>query len=82
MSTSKKSYDQVKDILRKLDASIDEARSRRLQTQTPSPAPAGPQGGQSSGPDTLPPDRPGRATPINRPPESNGSASAIHRRVG
>lgn len=81
MSTSKKSYDQVKDILRKLDASIDEARSRRLRTQTPSPAPAV-QGGQSSGPDTAPPDRPGRATPINRPPESNGSASAIHRRVG
>ncbi len=35
MGTSQESFDQVKDILRKLDRSIDQARSRRLATRTP-----------------------------------------------
>lgn len=39
MSTSDKTIAQVKDILRKLDRSIEDARDRRLRTNGPSSRP-------------------------------------------
>lgn len=63
MTTSERSFNQVKSILHKLDRSIDEARERRTQQrsgtpstpvrETPTPAPAPPGGSPY-----------GRATPI------------------
>jgi|GEM_PF-3776190 len=39
MGTSKRAFTQVRDILRKIDRSIDDVRSRRLGDQEPSSAP-------------------------------------------
>ncbi len=39
MSTSDKTIAQVKDILRKLDRSIEDAREKRLRTSAPSARP-------------------------------------------
>lgn len=60
MSTSKHTISQVKDILRKLDRSIDDAREKRLR-----PAPA-------AGPHAAHPAAPARSTlagpsPFGRP---------------
>jgi hypothetical protein len=64
MSTSQRTFEQVKSILGKLDRDIDAARQKRLQTRTPQPIPAAP---------SLAPARPlaapstsgfGRATPM------------------
>lgn len=64
MSTSDKTFSQVKDILRKLDRSIDEAREKRLSTDhhgpvgaNPTTSPRGP-----AGRDEAPPP-PARAEP-------------------
>lgn len=63
MSTSERSFNQVKAILRKLDRSITEARERRTQAPPPAPAaPVRPQGASGYG----------RATPI--PPGRGGSS--------
>jgi hypothetical protein len=40
MSNSQRSFDQVKNILGKLDRNIDAARARRLQGPVPAPAAA------------------------------------------
>lgn len=42
MSTSQRTFEQVKSILGKLDRDIDAARQKRLQTRTPSPIAAAP----------------------------------------
>jgi hypothetical protein len=38
MSTSQRTFDQVRSILGKLDRDIDAARQKRLQTRLPQPA--------------------------------------------
>lgn len=40
MSTSEKSFNQVKSILGKLDRNIDQARTRRMHGNQPHPMPA------------------------------------------
>jgi hypothetical protein len=60
MSTSEKTFTQVKDILRKLERSIDEAREKRLHhdddaevpAATPSPRPSEPGRAQPMGAST------------------------------
>jgi hypothetical protein len=42
MSTSQRTFEQVKSILGKLDRDIDAARQKRLQARMPQPAAAGP----------------------------------------
>ncbi len=75
MGISQETYDQVKNILRKLDRSIDEARSERLHG---SRAPEG--SGRVQGDSELiggsegTPARPGRARPMQRGPETNGGS--------
>jgi hypothetical protein len=44
MSTSQRTFDQVKSILGKLDRDIDAARQKRLQTRPTPPAMAAPGG--------------------------------------
>jgi hypothetical protein len=41
MSTSQRTFDQVRSILGKLDRDIDAARQKRLQTRLPQAAPVG-----------------------------------------
>lgn len=70
MSTSEKTFTQVKDILRKLERSIDEAREKRLhhdddtENSDPSPSPRSVE--------------PGRAQPMNPSarPEASRTASS------
>ncbi|MBL0926334.1 MAG: hypothetical protein IBJ11_01615 [Phycisphaerales bacterium] len=73
MATSPETFAQVKNILRKLDRSIDDARTRRTN---PAPAPAAPQVQSiaprpavqpSQAPAAPLADRPGRAKPLARP---------------
>lgn len=71
MGTSPETFNQVKDILKKLDRSIDDARNRRVSTGvTPPSQQMKPQGAGSSGstgghtPPSQP--RPGRAKPMSR----------------
>ncbi len=61
MSTSERTFSQVKAILGKLDRSIDEARERR--TQRPG-APAAPPPREPGAPAVPPPSPFGRAQPI------------------
>lgn len=64
MATSPETFNQVKNILRKLDRSIDEIRGRR---NTPTTSPNGPMpsiGGSANTP-------PGRARPLNRDPRNS-----------
>lgn len=42
MSTSQRTFDQVKNILGKLDRNIDAARARRMQPRPMTPAPSAP----------------------------------------
>ncbi|MCC6660659.1 MAG: hypothetical protein IT437_07205 [Phycisphaerales bacterium] len=63
MSTSERSFNQVKAILRKLDRSISEARERRTQAPPAAPTPARPPGASGYG----------RATPL--PPGRTGGSS-------
>jgi hypothetical protein len=75
MSTSDKSFNQVRAILNKLDRSIDEARERRLQPATPV-APAPPPVQSQAAPKPAAPSNPngsqyGRAQPLQRPQASN-----------
>ncbi len=62
MPTSPESFSQVKNILRKLDESIDAARGRRLEGARPqrmaAPVPA---------PQPIQPLNPNRARPLRRP---------------
>lgn len=74
MATSPETFNQVKNILRKLDRSIDDIRSRR-GTPPPAAATTGTIGGPSavSGSGQLTANMsvpPGRARPMNRDPRS------------
>lgn len=60
MGTSPETFDQVKNILRKLDRSITDARQRRLDTDD-SPLQAAPE--------TPAQDKPGRARPMRPRPD-------------
>ena len=82
MSTSRQAFTQVKDILKKLDASIDAARSKRLQKEDPpseghagSDRPGGPDSGAQNNAG-----QPVRATPLHTRPGED--SDAFHRRVG
>lgn len=64
MGTSPEAFNQVKNILQKLDRSIDDARTRRLNTPDEPASTAG------QAPSTLlgfDPSRVGRARPLARP---------------
>ena len=88
MSTSRQTFTQVKDILKKLDQSIDAARAKRLQGapgETNVRAAGSPATGEGHGvipegsrPEAAPPVN--RATPRQGPP--SGPASPFQRRVG
>ncbi|MFM9956862.1 MAG: hypothetical protein ACKVZJ_02195 [Phycisphaerales bacterium] len=69
MATSPETFNQVKNILRKLDRSIDDIRARR---STPPPAAAGPivGGGAASQLAAGLNVPPGRARPMNRDPRN------------
>ncbi|MBN8645118.1 MAG: hypothetical protein J0L61_07750 [Planctomycetes bacterium] len=64
MATSPETFNQVKNILRKLDRSIDEIRGRRTTPATSPNAPLTTIGGASNTP-------PGRARPLNRDPRNS-----------
>jgi hypothetical protein len=72
MSTSERSFNQVRAILNKLDRSIDEAREKRLQPAAPPPAapqsfaavPAAPK----PAPAPVPASQYGRAQPLRAQP--------------
>lgn len=78
MSTSDKSFNQVRAILNKLDRSIDAAREKRLQPAMPTPAaPPAPtpisfQPASKPAPaPTAPTSQYGRAQPLQRPQATN-----------
>jgi len=61
MSTSPETLAQVRDLLRKMDRSIDDARDKRLSHDT-KPQPSSPAAGPA--PDADPQSKPGRARPM------------------
>jgi len=75
MSTSDKSFNQVRAILSKLDRSIDEARERRLQPAAPAPIappPISMQPAKQAAPIApAPTSQYGRAQPLQRPQNTN-----------
>lgn len=71
MGISQETFEQVKNILRKLDRSIDSARSERLGTSEPEPG--RPNGTGAAGEGT--PGEPGRARRMERPDEHLGGAN-------
>lgn len=78
MGISQETYDQVKNILRKLDRSIDQARTERIHG---SRAPEGSGRVQDKseligGSESAPP-RPGRARPMVRRPDQNGGTNHL-----
>ena len=78
MSTSQRTFEQVKNILGKLDNNIDAARARRLQTRTPAPTPApmpAPQPMMISAPSSPAPQPIAPASP-SMIGQSNGAAPA------
>lgn len=85
MATSPESFRQVKNILRKLDQSIDAARDRRLTSRSggqPAPAAATPAGGGAAAPNRakpLPPrNEPNRGfiAPAHSPRPATGPGSS------
>jgi hypothetical protein len=68
MGTSPEAFNQVRDILRKLDRSINDARDRRLADQEPRRVSPSQQQQQVNGQsEPTDPDRPLRARPMRRP---------------
>ena len=68
MGTSPEAFNEVRNILKKLDHSIDAARSRRLSSDTEDEAEGNGRNGQENGED-----RPiGRAKPIRRTGTDDG----------
>lgn len=61
MSTSQRTFEQVKSILGKLDRDIDAARQKRLQARSPQPLPI-----QQPAAPTPPTPRPGGISPFGR----------------
>jgi hypothetical protein len=83
MGPSEKSFNQVKNILGKLDRSIDEARNRRTHVPVaPAPAPKPVLSPARQAMPTPPPapipvrQGPGRAQPL---PAQNGNVQTAHR---
>lgn len=75
MATSPETLAQVRDLLRKLDRSIDDARDRRLSHDRPE-APAQPNGAAPTNTED-PQAKPGRARPMApRPDWQNGQNGA------
>ena len=66
MSTSPETLAQVRDLLRKMDRSIDDARDKRLShdSKVPAPAPT-----NNPAPDDDPQAKPGRARPMAPRPD-------------
>jgi hypothetical protein len=65
MGTSPEAFNQVKDILKRLDRSIDDARGRRLSTNVQPPS-------QQARPGNQPPVvRPNRAKPMAPRPQGS-----------
>jgi hypothetical protein len=73
MSTSEKTFNQVRAILSKLDRSIDEAREKRTQPapSAPSAPQAQPQASRSAPPPSPNGSQYGRAQPMSRPQATN-----------
>jgi len=67
MATSPEAFRQVKDILRKLDQSIDSARARRLGNVTANTGPTTPQAAVSVAPTTIGQPNPTNGLPLARP---------------
>lgn len=75
MSTSQRTFEQVKSILGKLDRDIDAARQKRLQLRTGSPVPA-----TTSSPVAPPAAAPSMAAPLSTPrPLATPGASGFGR---
>ena len=66
MATSQETFNQVKNILRKLDRSIDDIRARRGTPPTAATAVGGPAAAAPLNPPTT-----GRARPMNRDPRNS-----------
>jgi len=89
MSTSEKTFTQVKDILRKLERSIDQAREKRLhhddEHETPSAASSSGQGSSATPASPRSVDEPARlqarpqAAVRNDPPRTSGSSGWMSR---
>ena len=76
MGISQETYDQVKNILRKLDRSIDEARSERIHgSRNPEGSRRVQGGSELIGGSEGSPARPGRARPMARRSDSNGGSN-------
>ncbi len=72
MGTSKRTFTQVRDILRKIDRSIDDVRARRLGS--PASSPSSPTAKPSAPPA---PAQPGKAQRRAHPRRFNDSASVF-----
>ncbi|MEL6499023.1 MAG: hypothetical protein AAF937_01680 [Planctomycetota bacterium] len=86
MTTSEHTINQVRNILGRLDRSIDEARDRRLngsedpepqREQTPPPAPA--QKAEPAQPSEAPPPPVGPRRSVNRAPSPFGRAKPLRK---
>jgi hypothetical protein len=53
MATSPETFNQVRNLLRKMDQSIDQARGKRLSGNEPAPLPPPASAATASGPQTL-----------------------------
>lgn len=71
MGTSKRTFTQVRDILRKIDRSIDDARARRLGGPSPQ------QQQQQPAPPPPSPAQPGKAQRRAQPRRFNDGASVF-----
>ena len=81
MSTSRQAFSQVKDILKKLDQSIDAARAKRVSAEpTPASRPAQPVRPAEASPSHGA--SPHQARPNGYQPPPSGSNGSFGRRVG
>lgn len=81
MSTSSEKMSEVRDILKKLDRSIDAARAKRLEGD-PEIEEADREDGSPENADQPAPNREGRARPKRATPMNNGGGPDMQRRVG
>ncbi len=82
MSTSRQSFSQVKDILKKLDQGIEAARAKRTRDQPPASVPG--QGTGAAQPPRHDQARPGVARPsgLGAGQGGTGPGNPFQRRVG